>query len=68
METDTEGGVVRAPLVFQCKQCRAIVGDSFSWVCSLQELESITLSGGCELSSSAHPNSDIYLTHRQLGA
>eukprot|EP00729_Bicosta_minor_P000834 gene834-493_t len=37
---------VDAPLVFQCRGCRAIVGDSFSWVCSDPELNSITLKAG----------------------
>jgi hypothetical protein len=37
---------VDAPLVFQCITCRAIVGDSFSWVNADEELQIITLSKG----------------------
>ncbi|EDQ85828.1 uncharacterized protein MONBRDRAFT_28871 [Monosiga brevicollis MX1] len=35
---------IEAPLVFQCDGCRRIVGDSFNWVDSNQELNVITLS------------------------
>lgn len=33
-EAAAQEGVVDSPLVFQCKACMVIVGDSFSWVCS----------------------------------
>lgn len=35
---------IDAPLVFQCSQCREIIGDTFAWICSDQELNTITLS------------------------
>ena len=31
------------PLVFQCVNCKGIVGDSFSWLSADQELNAITL-------------------------
>jgi len=31
---EQQDDAVDAPLVFQCKGCMAIVGDSFSWACS----------------------------------
>ena len=34
---------VRNPLVFQCSNCKVIVGDSFSWLNADQELNMITL-------------------------
>jgi hypothetical protein len=34
-----------APLVFQCSTCSQIVADSFSWVCSHRQLNSITVAG-----------------------
>jgi hypothetical protein len=37
--------VISAPLVFQCRACRAIVGDSFAWMCSNRDLNAITLTG-----------------------
>jgi hypothetical protein len=40
---------VSCPLVFQCKQCCSIVGDSFSWVTALEELDTIVLSGPSSL-------------------
>jgi hypothetical protein len=40
---DTEEEV-RNPLIFQCKKCKTVVGDTFSWICSDAELNSITLS------------------------
>ena len=46
---------IAAPLVFQCNQCHAIVGDSFSWVCSMQELHTITLSGTIAHTHSSTP-------------
>ena len=36
---------VNNPLVFQCKDCRSIIGDSFSWVTALEDLDVIVLSG-----------------------
>jgi hypothetical protein len=47
-----------APLVFQCGRCRAIVGDSFSFVCADQTLRLVCVSGTSfrplKLSFSAH--------------
>ncbi|OLL25788.1 Kinetochore protein mis18 [Neolecta irregularis DAH-3] len=34
----------RPPIAFQCAKCFRIVGDSWSWVCSHRELNSISLS------------------------
>lgn len=39
---------VAAPLVFMCKACGSIVADSWSWVCSNQDLNSITLETAAE--------------------
>lgn len=35
---------VNGPLVFQCRECRNIVGDSFAFVSALQDLDAIVLS------------------------
>lgn len=32
------------PLVFQCKHCRSVIGDSFTWVGADQELNAVILS------------------------
>lgn len=32
------------PLVFQCAKCNAILGDSLSWLCAIEDLGTITLS------------------------
>eukprot|EP00039_Didymoeca_costata_P011256 m.157340 g.157340 ORF g.157340 m.157340 type:complete len:161 (+) comp15114_c0_seq1:87-569(+) len=37
---------VDAPLVFQCRECRAILADSFSWVCSDTKTNTITVKVG----------------------
>ena len=34
---------VMNPLVFQCKTCRVVLGDSFSWLGADEELSAITL-------------------------
>eukprot|EP00056_Hartaetosiga_gracilis_P003798 m.67588 g.67588 ORF g.67588 m.67588 type:complete len:213 (-) comp11581_c0_seq5:110-748(-) len=34
---------IDAPLVFQCRSCKRIVGDTFAWICSDEELNTITL-------------------------
>ncbi|EGD81475.1 hypothetical protein PTSG_02193 [Salpingoeca rosetta] len=44
-EEEEEEDGIDAPLVFQCAACRAVVGDSFAWVCSDQDLNTITLTG-----------------------
>eukprot|EP00960_Hanusia_phi_P066832 766482-Hanusia_phi.AAC.8 len=36
---------VRGPLVFQCRECRTIIGDSFSMVSAVESLDAIILSG-----------------------
>jgi hypothetical protein len=46
IEAQTE---VTAPLVFQCSECRQIVGDSFNWVVADEELQALTLSKGNSL-------------------
>lgn len=54
---------VNCPLVFQCKGCRSIIGDSFSWVTALEDLDVIVLSGDpsplalCRPCSSVVPSS-----------
>lgn len=40
---------IKAPLVFQCRNCKTIIGDSFSWVCSMEELKTLTLSATAPL-------------------
>eukprot|EP00042_Codosiga_hollandica_P014237 m.32721 g.32721 ORF g.32721 m.32721 type:complete len:155 (+) comp42542_c0_seq1:56-520(+) len=37
-------GELDSPLVFQCKQCRLIVGDTFGWITANQKLNIIALS------------------------
>jgi len=41
---DADDSPVSGPLVFSCRKCRTIVGDSFSMLCSNQEDATITLS------------------------
>lgn len=36
---------VRGPLVFQCRECLTIIGDSFSMVSAIESLDAIILSG-----------------------
>eukprot|EP00045_Choanoeca_perplexa_P002941 m.27825 g.27825 ORF g.27825 m.27825 type:complete len:115 (+) comp11779_c0_seq4:153-497(+) len=43
-ETKAPQDEISAPLVFQCSTCKAIVGDSFNWIASSEELNAITLS------------------------
>ena len=31
------------PLIFQCKACRQVLGDSFAWLCADQQLNAITI-------------------------
>ncbi|ORY00696.1 hypothetical protein K493DRAFT_335258 [Basidiobolus meristosporus CBS 931.73] len=47
-ERDPGSQDISAPLVFQCGKCRAIVGDSFSWVCATRELNAVSLYGKSE--------------------
>ena len=41
------------PVVFQCKNCRSIVGDSISFVCSDAAARTVTLSAACRVSRGA---------------
>eukprot|EP00051_Salpingoeca_urceolata_P021717 m.343281 g.343281 ORF g.343281 m.343281 type:complete len:241 (+) comp19849_c2_seq3:362-1084(+) len=34
---------ISAPLVFQCNSCRLVLGDSFSWVCADEQMQTVTL-------------------------
>ena len=43
-----DGEVVDAPLVFQCKICLRIVGDTFAWAGSDSERKTVTLHGESE--------------------
>ena len=47
---------ISSPLVFSCANCRLIVGDSYSYLLSNEELKTITLTGASDVSRSA----DIY--------
>ncbi|KAJ1958524.1 Protein Mis18-alpha [Dispira parvispora] len=40
----SEAQDIQAPLVFQCTQCKTIIGDSFAWVGAFEELNGIVLS------------------------
>ena len=40
---------ITAPLVFQCQNCKVIVGDSMSFSCSTQKLNSISLDKACNV-------------------
>ncbi|KAJ1659929.1 hypothetical protein IWQ61_001065 [Dispira simplex] len=40
----SEAQDIQAPLVFQCTQCKTIIGDSFAWVGAFEELNGIALS------------------------
>ena len=45
--------VVDAPVVFQCKGCRTIVGDSLAFICSDAATKTLTLSAASRISRSA---------------
>ena len=49
MHTDQDDGMaeqeIRGPLVFQCKGCRTIVGDSFSFVSAIEDFDIVVLTG-----------------------
>jgi len=51
-----EGEGPSGPLVFSCSKCKTIVGDSFSFLTSKEELNSITLTGASNIQRSA----DVY--------
>ncbi len=40
-----------APLIFQCIGCRIVVGDSFSFVCSNERKQTMTLSSALNVKS-----------------
>ena len=44
-DTNSNEEVVIAPLVFQCKKCKLIVGDSYTWVSADENLRTVTLRG-----------------------
>lgn len=47
---------ITGPLVFSCSGCKTIVGDSYSFMCSNEQLKSITLSAANNIERSA----DVY--------
>jgi hypothetical protein len=47
---------IKGPLVFQCARCMTIVGDSFSMICSHEDMNTITLSASSNIARSA----DVY--------
>jgi hypothetical protein len=38
---------VKAPLVFSCRSCKCIVGDTWNFVAASEEMNCITLDGPC---------------------
>ncbi|KAL1924765.1 uncharacterized protein VTP21DRAFT_4419 [Calcarisporiella thermophila] len=44
----TQNTEIDSPLVFQCKNCHFIVGDSFAWLSADQNLKAITLNSTSE--------------------
>lgn len=46
---------INGPLVFQCGTCQTIVGDSFSLIEAVQELDLIVLRGASDLGWKHHP-------------
>ena len=42
---DAAAAAVAAPLVFSCRSCHRVVGDSFNFVWSSEEMNCITLNG-----------------------
>ncbi len=36
---------IDAPVVFSCKQCRSIIGDSFAWIGANAKMNVVVLSG-----------------------
>jgi len=40
--------LVVSPLVFQCRECKSIIGDSFSFNCVEKKLRAVSLSALCE--------------------
>ena len=53
---EQEDAGIRGPLVFSCSKCKIIVGDSFSFLTSNEELGSITLTAASNIQRSA----DVY--------
>jgi len=51
-----EADNIKGPLVFSCSKCRVIVGDSFSFLTSNEELNSITITSASNIQRSA----DVY--------
>lgn len=47
---------IQGPLVFSCSKCRTIVGDSFSYLSSHEEMKTITLTAASSIQRSA----DVY--------
>jgi hypothetical protein len=44
---------IQNPLVFQCSKCRIIIGDSYSFQCSHEEMKTITLTAASNIQRSA---------------
>jgi hypothetical protein len=53
--TVDEDGQQDIPIVFQCKECQAIIGDSLSWVCVDRDLRSFTLKSKEKTENVSHP-------------
>ena len=59
---DADDSPVSGPLVFSCRKCRNIVGDSFALLCSNEEDGTITLSGA----SHVQRNTQIFTSYESL--
>ena len=56
VDTSTGEKHISAPLVFQCAKCFKIVGDSYSLICSHEELGTVTLASASNIARSP----DVY--------
>ena len=55
MSSDDQNEVaeVEGPLVFQCAKCDMIIGDSFSYLCAREDLQTLTLTSSSNIARSA---------------
>lgn len=56
--SDARNQVPEGPLVFQCNQCRSVIGDSFSFVAAIESLDAIVLSVVVQAAVAARQQSD----------
>lgn len=45
MDSEAAAAAARSPLVFQCRGCRSILGDSLTWVAAEETIQAIALKG-----------------------